>query len=44
MLRNMSKLEDYIISAKDDDNIGNIRGFYFGENSWKVHYIIMDTR
>lgn len=42
MLRKISELEDYNVYASDGE-IGSIKGFYFEEGSWKVHYILLDT-
>ncbi len=43
MLYSINDLAGYEIDATDG-NIGHIRGFYFDPDSWKIHYLVVDTR
>ena len=43
MLHSVNDLLGYEIAATDG-NIGHVRGFYFDPESWKIHYLVVDTR
>ncbi len=43
MLYSINDLAGYEIDATDG-NIGHVRGFYFDPDSWKIHYLVVDTR
>jgi hypothetical protein len=43
MLYSVVDLLGYEIDATDG-NIGHVRGFYFDPESWKIHYLVVDTR
>ncbi|MGO9119251.1 MAG: PRC-barrel domain-containing protein [Desulfomonilaceae bacterium] len=43
MLYSINDLAGYEIAATDG-NIGHVRGFYFDPDSWKLHYLLVDTR
>jgi hypothetical protein len=42
MLYSVDKFSGYTIQATDGE-IGEIKGFYFDEDSWRVRYLIVDT-
>ena len=42
MLRSMNDLETYAIHATDGD-IGQVKDFYFDDNSWVIRYLVVDT-
>ena len=42
MLRNVKDLENYTISATDGP-IGQVKDFYFDDDTWAVRYLVVDT-
>jgi len=42
MLHNLSDLKGAVISATDG-NIGEVKDFYFDDESWTVRYLVVDT-
>lgn len=42
MMRNLKDLENYTIAATDGD-IGQIKDFYFEDDSWVVRYLIVES-
>ena len=42
MLRRAKELRDYKLGARDGE-IGNVKEFYFDDQSWTVRYLIADT-
>ena len=42
MLRQAKDLNDYKLGARDGE-IGNVKEFYFDDQSWAVRYLVADT-
>ncbi|QDL36783.1 PRC-barrel domain containing protein [Rhodoferax sediminis] len=42
MLRSMKSLEDYAIGATDG-TVGQVKDFYFDDQTWVVRYLVVDT-
>lgn len=42
MLHNLKDLHDYTIQATDGD-IGNVKDFYFDDDTWVIRYFVVDT-
>jgi uncharacterized protein YrrD len=42
MLHSVKELQSYEIQANDGD-IGKVRGFYFNDQTWEIHYLVVDT-
>jgi len=42
MLRNLSDIEDFKISATDGE-VGHVKDFYFEDDAWVVRYLVVDT-
>jgi hypothetical protein len=42
MLHSVNELQRYEIQAADG-TIGTVRGFYFDDNNWEIHYLVVDV-
>jgi len=41
MLHSVNQLQKFDIQATDGD-AGKVRGFYFDDNTWEIHYLVVD--
>ena len=43
MLRKLKNLRKSLVQSKSEENIGEIRDFYFDDRDWIIRYLVIDT-